>query len=113
MHSLDRDILETELKLKALENDDMLDNSPPCDPSNIRVLHNKYNASLHWNSLKSAQRAKMLWVQKGNLNNSFFHNNTKIHKHKSLISHNTEAQGCVDTNRSNIEWRFLEFYSKL
>lgn len=72
MHLLDRDILETGRKIEALENADILDNSQTYDPSHLRALHNRHNALLRQNSLKWAQRARLMWVQNGDLNSSFF-----------------------------------------
>lgn len=72
MHLLDRDILETGRKIEALENADILDNSQTYDPSHLRALHNRHNAILRQNSLKWAQHARLMWVQNGDLNSSFF-----------------------------------------
>ena len=100
MHSLERDILQAKLRVIALENNGILDRAPDCDSLQIRALINRYFALLYQNSLKWAQLARSMWV-------------CNSHKHKSLLSHIIGAHGIVHTDKNQIEYCSLSFYSSL
>lgn len=66
MASLDVDNVTTEHDIRELE---ILDYSKhfPFIQMNLRALYNKYAALLRQNFIQWAQRAKMLWLNNGDL----------------------------------------------
>lgn len=79
----------------------------------LMSLYNRYNTLLHKNSLKWAQRYRVMWVQKGDFNFAFFHNVSQIRKNKSLISHINDLDGSNYVDRKGIENYFQQFYANL
>lgn len=48
-----------------------------------------------------------MWVQNGDFNSRFFHNNARIHIHKNCIAHIIDGNGTVFTVELHIEHCFL------
>ncbi|KAJ0972477.1 hypothetical protein J5N97_020436 [Dioscorea zingiberensis] len=53
----------------------------------LRGLYNKHTALLRQNSLRWAQRAKMMWIKHGDYNSNFFHNHAKVRGIKIKSQH--------------------------
>lgn len=78
LNSIDSDLKCLEQEIQLAEINDVLSNSE--DHSNIALttLYNRYAALQRQNSIKWAQRPRMLWVHDGDLNTSFFYNSIHI-----------------------------------
>ncbi|KAJ0975331.1 hypothetical protein J5N97_017296 [Dioscorea zingiberensis] len=111
--SLDRNITQTEEDISTIEAlEPTLDYS---DLSTIalRGLYNKHQALLRQNSIKWAQRARLMWLKHGDYNTSFFHNQAQIRGHKNKISAITNEQDQILTDQQDIGREFINFYATL
>lgn len=55
----------------------------------------------------------MDWLNNGDQNTTFFHNNVRLQSHYNTITQILDSFGNYITDRSDIENRFLSFYSNL
>lgn len=84
--ALDKGIRDTEVQLQTLDLDDMENPLSNSDLDDYRALQNKYNALLRRNSLRWAERARLMWVKDGDRNTNFFRNTAKIRNHVNRMS---------------------------
>ncbi|KAJ0963505.1 hypothetical protein J5N97_028627 [Dioscorea zingiberensis] len=79
----------------------------------LRSLYNKHNALLRHNSIRWAQRAKLLWLNNGDYNTKFFQKHAKVRGHRNKISGIIDDFGILQTEHQNIGKVFCDFYTKL
>lgn len=113
MKSIKWDLRDTELGIKSMKSINHPSSLSQLDQLHLKFIYNKCNALLHQNFLKWAQRIRLMCVQKGDSNSSFFHNVAEIYKHQNFVSHIGNLGGSYYTDRVNIENSFIYFYTKL
>lgn len=78
-------------------------------PQDLASLYNRLTTLHRQNSTKWAQRARLLWVNCGDINSGFFHNSVRIHNHYKSIPHISDLNGNVFTNQQDISKNFVNF----
>lgn len=106
INRLEKEILETE----ALETMNDTDSNSSII---LYPLYNKLVALQRQNSFKWAQWARLMWVQSGDQNTSFFHNIICIRNHQNTISFITDSNGTCFTDHNDIEKVFCDFFTNL
>ncbi|XP_039138794.1 uncharacterized protein LOC120276131 [Dioscorea cayenensis subsp. rotundata] len=76
-------------------------------------LYNKLAALQRQNSIKWAQRARLMWVLCGDQNTSLFHNSIRSRNHQNSIPFITDSNGIGLLNSKDIENAFCDFYTNL
>lgn len=79
----------------------------------LTSLYNKLSALQCQNSLKWAQRARLVWVQCGDNNSSFFHNSVRFHNHQNNISLICDSNRICFYDQFGIEQVFCSFFTNL
>ncbi|KAJ0983177.1 hypothetical protein J5N97_011432 [Dioscorea zingiberensis] len=64
----------------------------------LRSSYNKHAALLKQNSIRWAQRARLMWLRNGDFNTAFFHNQARIRGHRNKISAIVNDQGDMIVN---------------
>lgn len=105
------DIQNTERDIILLENLDSSSNPVSLDHRCLRSLNNRHSALLKQNNIRWAQRALMLWLNKGDLNSKFFHNMGRVRSHRNKISEIKDTLGNPFCDQASIENCF-EFFSR-
>lgn len=96
--NLDLDIRATEVSIHALELEGIDNSLDDNDSINFNVLYNKHKALLRQNAKKWSQRAKINWIQNGDLKTSYFHKCARVRKHFNYISHIVDNHGNIFTD---------------
>lgn len=110
LNPLDSDIINTENDIASLEISDTFDaDTQP----HLEELYAKFAVLQRQNLSKWAQRAHLQWVCDGDRNSKFLHNVTRIRKHFNSISHVSDLNSNLFSDRDDIENVFLNFYSQL
>lgn len=110
--ALDSVIRDTEVQLQS-KVDDMLNPLSDSNYVRYRALQNKYNAYLRQNSIRWAQKARLMWTQDGDRNSSFFHSYARICNHNNRISYIFNEEGQYLVEHDHLEDGFINFYSNL
>lgn len=79
-------VFKTLRDINFLKNLDSSSNPVSLDHRCLRSLNNRHSALLKQNNIRWAQRALMLWLNKGDLNSKFFHNMGRVRSHRNKIS---------------------------
>ncbi|KAJ0968806.1 hypothetical protein J5N97_021683 [Dioscorea zingiberensis] len=79
----------------------------------LRGLYNKHNSLLKQNTLKWAQRAKLLRIKHGDYNSTFFHKHARVRGHKNRVSALITDYGATLTDQISIGQAFSDFYTNL
>lgn len=79
----------------------------------LRALHNRYNALSKQQSIFWGQHAKLLWMNKVDLNSRYFHNSVKIRHHKNLVRSIQDTYGNTFIDQAGIENSFSNFFKNL
>ncbi|XP_020096969.1 uncharacterized protein LOC109716078, partial [Ananas comosus] len=79
----------------------------------LNSLYNKHNALLRQINTKWWQKARIRWAQNGDLNTKFFHNTTRIRRHRNRINFIKCSNGVHATNQVDITNEFCRFYLSL
>lgn len=77
LDALDKGIRDTEFQLQALDLEDPDSSFSDNHYANHRALNHRFIALLKQNSIRWAQRARLMWVKDGNRNTNVFHNTAK------------------------------------
>ncbi|XP_039135720.1 uncharacterized protein LOC120273142 [Dioscorea cayenensis subsp. rotundata] len=112
LRPIDIEITNLEAEITATEERDL---SLP-DPWNhlwLRSLRNRLTALLRQNSIFWAQRARMQWINQGDVNSAFFHRVVRARQVKSKIHSLRDNNGNIFTLHDDIENEFLSFYHNL
>lgn len=107
LNSLEANMNKIELEILDVENFDV--ESVSDVHQDLSALYNKLSALQRQNSLKLAQRARLLWVQCGDNNSSFFHNSVRFRNHHNNISIICDSNGACISNRFGIVQVFVLF----
>lgn len=97
--ALDRDCIATENHIKSLEDDDWVNPNRLSSLIELDSLYNRHKVLSREINTRCAQRAKLNWISKGNVNSSCFHGTVKIHRHHNAIFHISDEQGNEYTKR--------------
>lgn len=116
MSSFSRDLKSVEFQINCHENH--VHNNSMVNPdsisffhSHLRELHNIYNSLFKHNNTKWAQRSRLMWINNGDINSSFFHNCAHIIKNKNSIFDIIDANGHVQNDKDKIKSVFLNHYA--
>lgn len=102
--------MDTESSIIALECFDYLE---PLISSQLSEWYSRYVSLQKQNSTRWAQRAHMDWLNNGDHNTTFFHNTIRLRSHYNSITQILDTNGNYVTDWSDIENKFLSFYSNL
>lgn len=112
-NSIESSINRLELDIMEVEARDLLHGNLHNSSDNLSSLYNNLEDLHHQNSSKWAQRARLIWVQCGDQNTSFFHNSIRLRNHQNSISLIYYSNLNYFTDRKDINRIFCEFYSTL
>lgn len=110
LNPIESEIKKTEQAISKVEDLEDLNGSCTVTLSGLAALYNKMTALQRQNSTKWAQRARLQWIQCGDYNTSFFHNNVRIRNHVNSIIQITNSNGICFTDRIGIESTFINFF---
>lgn len=79
----------------------------------LSTLYNNLSALQRQNSIKWAQRARLMWVQCGDHSTSFFHNFDRFRNHYNNILHILDPNGSCFTDRQGIEQVYSDSFSNI
>lgn len=111
--SLDSEIKKTEQEIAEVEITEDINRMDTINYSSLNALYNKFSTLQRQNSMKWAQRARLLLVQSGDYNTSFFHNSIRIRNHVISIMHISDYNCNCFTDRFGIESIFINFFFDL
>ncbi|XP_039144058.1 uncharacterized protein LOC120281255 [Dioscorea cayenensis subsp. rotundata] len=113
LNSIEASINKLELEILEAEALEGLNGNITYVDNALSPLYNRLTALHRQNSTKWAQRARQLWVLKGDLNTNFFHNSIHCRNHVNSIPLITNDAGVVVTDQKGIEKVFSNFYMNL
>lgn len=98
---LDIVLKNSESVILALESSEFADQ---VDASLLNDWYSRYTSLQRQSSTRWAQRAHMLWMNNGDQNTVFFHNNIRLLSHYNSISQISNSNGSFVTNNIDIDY---------
>lgn len=108
-HNIDSRISNLEASILEAEDRDGFDDGNEFSPQSLSIMYNNLSALHRQNSTKWAQRARLLWVQNGDNNSSFFFNSIRFRNHYSLITNIMDVDNSIYTDQPAITRTFINF----
>lgn len=102
---MERSIVEAEEK-------DGSGDSIDFSPQSLTIMYNNLSAVHRQNNTKWAQHARLIWVQNGDNNSSFF-NSVSFRNHYNTITNIMDLNGMIFTDLLSISLNFISFFSDL
>lgn len=112
-NSLEDDILQIEQDIIILELLDCIPNPKPSKNLSLHALYNSHLALLRQNSLRWAQRTRLIWLKNGDFNSKFFNNFDQIRSHHNKIFTINDNSNWIHYDFKGISVCFIEFHSQL
>lgn len=87
MNSIETDMTNLEKEILEAETVDVVDTNRENFEVNLDAIYSRFTSLQRQQSLKWAERARLIWVHNGDFNSTFFHNTISICNHHNNISH--------------------------
>lgn len=110
---IDSNIDKLESQILDAESKDSSGDGMDMSPQYLTILYNKLSPLHRQNNTKWAQRVRLLWVQNGDNNSSFFFNSVHFRNHYNSITNILDLNSVIHTDHMGITCTFVSFFSDL